>query len=545
MMLVSFNRILCTANIICLLLRYDAVIILCLQQTFAEGTNEEIHNSIRKNSGVNPRPVSTTKEGGIAADISWEFEDGLDDWGQATPQEMQAEVYWMKGIVRMKIEGTEPHMDSPKMSIPLGKRSTVAIRYRFVGYSKYGKIRLRGKKIPDNVDYGASNWEQNSSQNKDENQGEYGEDEFHDVYFPIKGDGKWRITYAKVNWNDAEGNLRDRFNSTITQMRIWPAVHRPESISKMPQKVYNSSPSSFVRSDNNEIVDFSPAPQNGNAFHIDWIRIVRGPFITRVTGCFGEKYSKSELFTEQHYFVTPVTDSINQKLYHYRTIWNQRTNTLPYGKTYNCVREGNEIITLEGYNFGVGGIDNIGAPAHVYIDDQPCTHVKHDLINPQRKLTCKTPALSQDIIREGRKHNTASFVSIQNGKLNGLQDKVPFLQYADAPPIPRNLSLSNFASRYVKLKEIKRCILFWVREKILCNLVEFNSGYKSFENKTLFLYHHILNTSFLFQSLMKGASIFHGRQVVLFGIISRIRAMLFITELNLVQVGTIHLLLAM
>ena len=448
-----------SASIICLILRYHVFVVLCLQQTYAKETNEEIYNSIKKNAGVNPRPVSTTKEGSIAADISWEFEDGLNDWGQATPKEMQAEVYWMKGVVRMKIEGTEPHMDSPKMSIPLGKRSTVAIRYRFVGYSQYGKIRLRGKVIPENVDYGASNWVQNSSQNKDESQGE-----FHDVYFPIKGDGKWRITYAKVNWNDFEGNLRDRFNNTITQMRIWPAVHRQESISKMPQKVFKFSPSSSVRLDDDENVEFSPATQNGNSFHIDWIRIVRGPFINRVTGCFGEKYSNNELFTEQTYFVTPITDSINQKLQHYRTIWNRRTNILPYGKTYNCVREGNEIITLEGYNFGVGGVNDIGAPAHVYIDDQPCTHVKHDPIDPQRKLTCKTPALPHEIIREGRKHNTLSFVSIQNGKLNGLKDKVPFFQYADAPPILRNLSLSNFASRYVMFKEMINCILFRVGE---------------------------------------------------------------------------------
>jgi hypothetical protein len=383
-----------------------------------------------------PHPVSATSSSKIAADVTWEFNHGLEGWGQATSTEMKAEVYHMGGEMKVEILAPAPsvngiaddvhvvtaHLDSPVLNVPIGERETLALRYRFDGPSKFGKIRLRGFHVPDAVDHGFVDWGNELGGEQDGHDHGHG---FLDVYFPIVGDGLWHIGYAEIE----KGNdVKKMLNGTITQIRLWPGCHRQQNSGSKPSEA-------------------SIAPMEGNSFHIDWIRLVRAPVINRVTGCAGEKYFHTKSMEDKgaEYNIEAKRSTINDKLHQYQTIWIRRQTDHPYSLTYNCISRGLEKITLEGHNFGLGGINGTGAPAHVYIDGQPCTYVKHDLHFPQQKITCLTPMLRHEY--ENNNHYLHSFIEVRNGKLTGLTDTSTSLQYAVPPPKPVNISLTNFASR--------------------------------------------------------------------------------------------------
>jgi hypothetical protein len=371
--------------------------------------SEAAHDSQFRND-----PVSATSSSNIASDTTWEFKYGLDGWAQATSTEMDAEVYHMGGEMRIKILSPSlvnndlgAHVDSPIMSIPIGERETLAMRYRFVGPSTFGKIRLRGgPNIPVVTDHGLLDWGND----------EVSHDGFVNVYFPIIGDGMWHIGYAEIE--NERNDVMTKLNGTITQIRLWPGHHHG---------------------------GFSIPPVEGNSFNVDWIRLVRAPVINKVTGCAGEKYFHDQTMTNPQFNIETDNSIINQVLHHFRTVWIRRQTSHPYSLTYNCLRRGGEEITIEGHNFGLGGVNGSGAPAHVYIDGKPCTYVKHDIDDPQRKLTCITPVLSETI--QNHDHYDKSLIELRNGKLTGLSDMSTSLIYARSPPKPIMIFLSNFASR--------------------------------------------------------------------------------------------------
>ncbi len=368
-----------------------------------------IHDSQFRND-----PVSATSSSNIASDTTWEFKYGLEGWAQATSTEMYAKVYHMGGEMRIKILSTSlgnaalgAHVDSPIMSVPIGERETLVMRYRFVGPSTFGKIRLRGgPNIPDVIDHGFVDWGND----------EVSEDGFVNEYFPLVGDGLWHIGYAEIE--NERNDVMTKLNGTITQIRLWPGHHHG---------------------------GHSIPPVKGNSLHVDWIRLVRAPVINRVTGCAGEKYFHNQTMKNPEFNIETDNTNINQVLHQFRTIWKRRQTSHPYSSTYNCLRRGGDEITIEGHNFGLGGINGSGAPAHVYIDGEPCTYVKHDIHDPQRKLSCITPNSSEAI--RNNEHYDKSLIELRNGKLTGLSDMSTSLQYARQPPKPTMILLSNFASR--------------------------------------------------------------------------------------------------
>jgi hypothetical protein len=350
---------------------------------------------------LSTQPLSSAN---VASDVTWEYQYGLEGWAKATSTEMNAEVYHMGGEMRIEILGSstnhDPFVDSPQMMVPLGIRQHFTLRYRFYGKSKFAKIRLYG-----------INSSNDSNMHQKNNVGSL------DVHFPILGDGLWHVAYAEIgnSYNDATGK---NVNGTISKIRLWPGF------------AYQGH---------------SVAPSKGNSFHIDWIRLVRAPVINRVTGCAGEKYyAHKELVHPEHNIETQNT-VINNALHHFRTKWIRRKTDHPFASTHNCVWKGSEEITIEGSNFGVGGINEIGAPAHVYIDGKPCKYVSHDRSTPQQRLTCLTPEF-----HDSSDNYHVSLIELKNGKLPGLIDESTLLQYAHPPPAPTNLFLSNFASRYEK-----------------------------------------------------------------------------------------------
>jgi hypothetical protein len=358
----------------------------------------------------------------MAADASWEFNDDLEGWAKSTTEEMEAEIYQTGGEMRIQFEGDRPHFDSPIMSLSTGSHETIVLKYRYVGQSTQGLAQISGTPLPfTEVDYNSNS------------------DSKHSLYFYILGDGNWHVAYIPLE-----------ASYLITTIRFWPATYRPAG----------------------ELRKESPAPNGGNSFHIDWIRIIRGPLIRSVTGCYGEMYSNETSFSEKIAQVSQSTISINRFLNYSRTLWERRNTSLTYARTFNCKREGGELITLEGFNFGTADPD---APAFVEIDGLECSNVTHDLNKPEELLTCFTPKMPSISNPETR----YSIIQIRNGRLPGLTHEAPFVRYATNPPIPSHVFISNVASRQVEIMKCK--VLFLTSFSILTFSKGFFSKNRSFD----------------------------------------------------------------
>lgn len=427
-----------------------------------------------------PDIQSVSSKSGIALDASFEFNDhknngGLEGWGgpqrSGTSNEMNAHIYSKNGIMRLEFvsgQGTgkeQPHVDSPPMFIPNitpEDKYTVAIRYRYVsgsvkGTAFNGKIRLRGgDKVPGFFDHGVVSW--SSEDNVETESSDY----FRDVYFPVHGDGKWYTTYAYFYHNSRSRKTDDTdtsslslpFTGNLTQMRLYPVI-------------FDSSPKHKNKPENKSIT--------GQSFQIDWIRLIRGPTIERITGCSGEKYyhfspslsvNDDEEDVQAFPNVEQNTSVINDFLQVHQTIWKKDYDVLnnnsnsskkyKYSSVYNCWITGGELITIEGKNFGVGSSSSAssGANAHILIDGNPCTSVQHDPKSPQTKLMCRTPPRSSDGTSSSLPSNTEySSVEILHGKLPGLfhHSSSHLFSYAKIPPKPQQIQVSNIASHSIDL----------------------------------------------------------------------------------------------
>jgi len=89
---------------------------------------------------------------GTEVDVSWDFQDNLEGWANATTEEMQMEVRVEGGELRSTIIGDSPHMDSPHMLIDATSRHFVTIRMMYFGGATRGILMLRsGPGIADTV----------------------------------------------------------------------------------------------------------------------------------------------------------------------------------------------------------------------------------------------------------------------------------------------------------------------------------------------------------------------------------------------------------
>ena len=327
-------------------------------------------------------------------DVRYEFTRGLEGWGRATSNEMQASVSPRGDEVWIDVEGSQPFVDSPPMNVTISPGQYLVMRFRHVGLSSSGKIALTMV---------------------DESQ--------VDFYFRTL-ETSWRIAYLNI-----EGDQQEHVGKKIMKVRLYPGVHRSS------HKVWEQS----------------IGPDSGDGFQIDWLRIVRSPIIHRITGCKGVKYSNDYGFDEINFNLGAAEISyVNGELEHQRTVWKLAArHEFSYAASYNCIRGGGEKIMIEGYNLGEGGGNGKGVPATVLIDNAPCRHVTHDDIVPQERLFCTTPPMSTDDY-EFYQHQP-SLVKIMNGKLPGLVGTSSNLAYASNPPAPVNISTSNAASRSIDL----------------------------------------------------------------------------------------------
>ena len=289
----------------------------------------------------------------------------------------------------MKISSGDSFViESPRMHLPLTDRHSIAMRYRSMVLSAKSQGRFSLSVILDDGEVESSTTS------------------IIDVPFPIAGDGNWKTVYVPI---DAKSS-----NTTLVGLSL------------------------------------ETTPSHGGAFHIDFLRIARRPLIHRASGCSGVNYSDSGSFVHSEYPIATEQVQANEALFAERIQWLHRNSSLEFGQTFNCLRSGGEIITLEGEHFGQGGVMGVGVPAHVFIAGKPCVNVTHNVIHPQQILTCISPPMDQDLQQSmGPLISPPSMVEVRNGALNGLTDGKPYFTYAKAPPPPSYVTASNAASHAI------------------------------------------------------------------------------------------------
>ena len=332
------------------------------------------------------QPLSSVN--GSSADILWDFRFGLEGWAKATSNEMNAFVTNEDSLMMIRLyedSREKAFISSPPIHFQTGERQAFVIRYKYVGSGIFGKLVLSGISDTGNITELQLN-------------------------FPIEGDGLWHKGYVKlylVEGGDFE-NDKNLFPGILERITIHPTI-------------------SFK--DGNKT-------QRGEVFEVDWIRLVRGPIIHSVTGCAGGvMYSTEKNFTSFELAVTMMSMPVTHLLMQYISSWkslNLEYSIFKFARSFNCLRNGGEVLTITGVNFGTM------IPPNVFIGNRRCSDLKHDKDWPQSKLTCITPAM--DFIEKAQ-------VRIENGFLSRLVDSVPYFYYAVEPPPPVNVSITNIAAR--------------------------------------------------------------------------------------------------
>ena len=189
-------------------------------------------------SGASDRSLSTHIE------VQWDFDAGLEGWGNSTSAEMGAELSSRGGELRGIVVDAAPHLDSPVFDVRADGRHYVVVRMAYRGKGTVGGVLVRAAvSMPE--DYQA----RRSGSGRDA-WTEEGTAIAVDFQEKLVGDGSYRI-YAAPLWQHVQG--------TIAQLRLRPVLEgRPHE-----------------------------------AFSVDWVRIVEAPTIYRVEGCV-DKYFRTE-----------------------------------------------------------------------------------------------------------------------------------------------------------------------------------------------------------------------------------------------------------
>ncbi|KAE9335289.1 hypothetical protein PR003_g13089 [Phytophthora rubi] len=178
---------------------------------------------------------------------------------------------------------------------------------------------------------------------------------------------------------------------------------------------------------------------SGQSFSLDWVAFTKAPVVTKVRGCI-DKYFDDNDFpgsgrnddTVAHLNCTETERWTNG--FHHSSEAVCSPMKLPRASTYNCVREGGELISISGKHFGT-------ADAVVTIDGVECLDVVH--VVPEEELQCRLPPAAPEWLANP---TYPSIVRVYNGRLLELYDKVPLLTHAapvGAPPTP---IISNVAA---------------------------------------------------------------------------------------------------
>jgi hypothetical protein len=370
-------------------------------------------------------------------EASWDFEFDTQGWGNSTSEERQAELHVRAGELQGNVVGPHPHFDSPVFNIVadnlgdlIEARHYIVLRMRYSGNCQRGRwlVRKGLSTLPD-----------------DQQQLPRDNPVWQDLApitggalaldFEVFNDGEWHVYYAPL-WQHYKGN--------ITQLRLLPVVETASA----------------------------GQPSIGNTFSIDFIKIAKAPTIMKVEGCINRNWAGptgtynatvghasvvhtrdfSGLYNETHHLATNYVHTVHvdsvynvPTLQYVQTIDSQTTRSdLPYSRTYNCLPEGGELITITGTNFGVWD----GAADSVLIGGIPCRDVRMTV--PEMQIQCITPAgLGLDATK--RSAGTDLPVRLTNGRLPGLYDVQTYFSYAISTPAIATPNVSNIASTSLDL----------------------------------------------------------------------------------------------
>ena len=413
-----------------------------------------------------------------SVDAFWDFDGGLEGWGNSTAEEMHCELHPRGGELRGSIQGRDPHLDSPVFRVPANDKHYIVVRMMYQGPSARAVWTVRTEsRIPTDLQarsarQGRDDWTATAHA--------------LDVPFAVIGDGRFRTYYV---------SLWEYYSGVVTQLRLHPAV----------------ADEGHERSDE----PHKSSPGLGQSFAVDWVRIAKAPTIQKVEGCIDKYFETPHLGsgpTEPGHFPGFMTTRADGHFVHrgsgggvsnisMEEAWTNddrhvnrhttfsRRSDLAFATTFNCLRDGGERITITGINFGVFDSSwsaeaetGDGFTATVTVRGRPCVDVVASI--PQRQLTCTLPPWRfvdgsdavpvggdvYDVADDGfrtlvdtgfasRAGDAAGAVlglervavTVTNGALPGLADTKPYLSYAVPPPPPLAPTVSNVAARSMDL----------------------------------------------------------------------------------------------
>ncbi|KAE9106725.1 hypothetical protein PF005_g12908 [Phytophthora fragariae] len=323
--------------------------------------------------------------------LQWNFDDGRNGWGQSTSLEMGVEVDAgdgrLRGVILNSGDPTLAFVDSPELHVYIGadERDYLVFRMKYLGRCDLAMVSLERSPSEPTA------WPDADPRVMNE---------------PI------RIPF-KLHSNALEQDdlyfipIWKHVTGVIRRVRFHPCVSR----------------NTF----------------SGQSFLLDWVAFTKAPVVTKVRGCIDKYFDDNDIpgsgrndDTVAHLNCTETERWTNG--FHHSSKAVCSPMKLPRASTYNCVREGGELISISGKHFGT-------ADAVVTIDGVECLDVVH--IVPEEELQCRLPPAAPKWLANP---TYPSIVRVYNGRLLELYDKVPLLTYAapvGAPPTP---IISNVAA---------------------------------------------------------------------------------------------------
>ncbi|KAH7476353.1 uncharacterized protein KRP23_7038 [Phytophthora ramorum] len=176
----------------------------------------------------------------------------------------------------------------------------------------------------------------------------------------------------------------------------------------------------------------------GQSFSIDWVALTKAPVVTKVRGCIDKYFDDDDTpgssgsDTTAHLNCTETERWTNG--FHHTSSAVCSPMQLPRASTYNCAREGGELLSISGKHFGT-------ADAIISIDGVECLDIVH--VVPEVELQCRLPAVASKWLENP---TYPSVVRVYNGRLLQLFDEVPLLSYAAPVKTPPTPIISNVAA---------------------------------------------------------------------------------------------------
>ncbi|KAG2980393.1 hypothetical protein PC118_g11209 [Phytophthora cactorum] len=322
--------------------------------------------------------------------LQWNFDDGRNGWGQSTSLEMGVEVDAgdgrLRGVVLNSGDPTLAFVDSPELHVYVGadERDYLVFRMRYLGQCDLAMVSL--ERSPSNPTI----WPDADPKVMND---------------PI------RIPF-KLHTNALEQDdlyfipIWKHVAGVIRRVRFHPCVSR------------------------NTIT--------GQSFSIDWIAFTKAPVVTKVRGCIDKYFDYDDVPGSRdsdkaaHLNCTETERWTNG--FHHSSTAECSSMTLPRASTYNCAREGGELISISGKHFGT-------ADAVITIDGVECLDIVHVVLEVE--LQCRLPPAAA---KWEENPTYPSVVRVHNGRLLQLFDEVSLLSYAAPVSAPPEPTISNVAA---------------------------------------------------------------------------------------------------